>query len=398
MKYRVLVCDDDVQLAQEWVDAIRKVATSDYEILDAPSGDQVQRAASEVMKRSSAARTGLKRAPQRCLFDGIDVLIIDYDLLHIDEKKAQHTGEGLGRLTRMFADCAVIVVLNQYPGVHFDLRLRGHLESYADTNADADLIATPGFWCDPPWDGFRPWAWQTISQAVENQRAQVAFLQKSRDKPILDALGMRDEDVSRLSDSAFGFIAPNANDYSSLREITFRECTERILKARDEQALIEFDENAAIRLAAARIGKWLKREVLGPQDVLTDVPHLIQRFPFLMGDEVDTAQAWNRAIHDPVTLKKIFDKSYWFEPEFFLSSPAVWRQRVENDESFRKLRSEFDFTSAPDFVFAEDSSRFIERSAATEFRAGFHNPFDRRFLVRIGDLHYAPQRRLAFGS
>ena len=56
-----------------------------------------------------------------------------------------------------------------------------------------------------------------------------------------------------------------------------------------------------------------------------------------------------------------------------------------------------DFASVPPFVFAEDRSAFVHLSDAVEFRAGFHNAFDRRFIVPEEGIRYAPQRRLAFG-
>ena len=397
MSYSVLVYDDEPDLAQEWADVIKQVAPEEYHLLSTPSKREAQDAVRDILRRRTAVREGEQLTRDKCLFDDVDILIIDYDLLHIDESNAQYTGESIARLVRMFSNCGIVVVLNQFPGIHFDLSLRGHIASHADLNIDGDLLKIPGLWRSPPWDGFRPWAWQTLSKAVETQKARESLILNSLDRPIVEVLGMKLEDALRLSDSAFGFIAPEAENFSSLQKITFREFLSNKSGSRDSRALVERDPKSAVRFGAARIGKWLEREVLAPQDVLIDVPHLLQRFPFLLEERFTTIDEWNEAIHDVDRLKDIFDQSCWFEPENFLSKPAVWGQRLEADDNINRARSEFDFTSVPDFVFLEDRSVFTRFSDATEFRAGFHNSFDRRFVRPIDEYRYAPQRRFAFG-
>ena len=398
MTCQVLVCDDDPNLSEDWVEAIRGVVSTEYNVLAAPGKEDIRLAAHELLHRRSAVRERKARAAERCLFDGVDILIVDYDLLHIDENNAQYTGEGLGRLARMFSDCTVVVVLNQYPEAQFDLRLRGHLQSHADLNVDADLLATPGLWHAPPWEGFRPWSWQTLSRAVHTQREREKIIAQALDCSVSDTLGMQVEDASRLSDSAFGFLAPDAHDYGVLRDITFRTFLSEKSNDRDARAISQCDDRVAAKVAAARIGKWLEREVLGPQDALIDIPHLLQRFPFLLGDNVADLGAWNEAVHSVETIQEILDEKIWFEHDTFLSRPAVWGRRLKADAEIDRLRSDFDFTEVPSYVFAEDRSVFVEMSDAVEFRAGFHNAFDRRFLLPIKDVRYAPQRRLAFGS
>ena len=398
MTLRVLVCDDDPELGAGWVASITEVVPAEYQVLPLPGQGEIRKAAQELLHRRSAAREGSLRAKDECLFDDIDILLVDYDLLHVDEDNAQHTGEGLGRLARMFSNCGVVVVLNQFPGLHFDLSLRGHLGSHADVNIDGDLLACPGLWRDPPWEGFRPWVWQTLANAVATQRRRENIVREMFDQPIADVFGIQTEDAARLSDSAFGFVAPGAEDYRSFGAVTFQNFLSVTSGGRDARALHAFDAAAAVRFSAARIGKWLEREVLGPQDALIDVPHLLQRFPFLLGMNVVELDAWNGSIHDISGLKEQIDTTYWFQPEGFLSRPAVWGQRFQNDPEIARLRSEFDFGVVPNFVFAEDRSAFVEISEAKEFRAGFHNPFDRRFLCPVQGMRYAPQRRLAFGS
>ena len=398
MTYTVLVCDDDVDLAAGWIEDIQQVAPAEYEIGPAPTRDDVRDASKEILLRRGAARDGGPRERQECLFDGVDILLIDYDLIHIDDDNAQHTGESIARLVRAFSDCSVAVVLNQFPGIHFDLSLRGHIESHADLNIDVDLIATPGLWRSPPWEGFRPWYWQTLARAVDSQRAREAVVANAMATPILDSFRMQAEDASRLSDSAFAFVAPDAEDFPALQAKTFESFLSMTPDGRDAGSLLETNPAAAARFVAARLGKWLEREVLGPQDVLVDVPHLLQRYPFFMGEAIDDVDAWNKTIVDVDRLKEVIEPHYWFEPQNCLSKPAVWCQRLEMDENITGLRQSFDYSVVPGVVFSEDCSMFVDISEATEFRAGFHNSYDRRFVSRLEGIEYGPQRRFAFGA
>lgn len=398
MTCTVLVCDDEHGLAEHWVEAIRNVAGAEYTVRDAPDIDAVRESARELLHRRSEFRNGRMAEKQFCIFDDVDILVIDYDLLHVDEDNAQYTGEGLGRLARMFTECSVVVILNQYPQAQFDLRLRGNLESHADLNVDAELIGEPGLWQDPPWEGFRPWKWQTLFRAVVTQREREKVVEAELEHSILDTLGMGNEDVSRLSDSAFGFLSPNAESFGSLRDVTFRSFLENATDRRDAKVIWESNKDAAVRVVSARIGKWLEREVLGGQDLLIDIPHLLQRFPFVLGNKVQDLGVWNTAIHNEKILEGTFTKEAWFARSSILSRRAVWASKFQSDKEIRRRRSEFDFSEVPQFVFAEDLSEFVDLLQAREFRAGFHNAFDRRYIRQVDNIRYGPQRRLAFGS
>ena len=426
MTYSVLVLDDDPGLANDCVEDIKSVAPEEYIVRTEPNR-AVHEATREILRRRGAARKEYERIEknktmddgnhdterlslrrgthkttswkgEHCLFDKIDILIIDYDLMHIGDDNTEYTGESLARLARMFSNCSVVVVLNQFDQLDFDLSLRGHLASHADLNIDVKHLATPGLWQIPPWVGYRPWSWQTLSQAVETQRARESAMNKALDRPIVEMFGMQLDDVSRLSDSAFGFIAPNADDFANLEKQTLRSFLSTTADGLDSRSLVETDLSAAVRFGAARIGKWLEREVLGPQDVLLDVPHLLQRFPFLLGKDVANVRAWNEAMHRSDRLKNVIDDSYWFQPAECLSRPAVWCQRLEADENIKELRAQFDYSSAPDIAFMEDCSVFADIADGQEFRAGFHNAFDRRFVKRLDGVRYGPQRRFAFGK
>lgn len=398
MTCSVLICDDDPQVAADYLEQVQGIAPDDYSCQAAPSNEDVRSAVNELLRRQKSILAGDSYDAQRCLFDNRDILIIDYDLIHVDDDNARHTGESIGRLARIYSGCPVVVVFNQFVQFDFDLSLRGHVASHADLNLNVKLLSEPGLWTGPPWRGFRPWTWQRLSSAVVSQRRREAIFGSDLDRPIVDTLGMRDVDAMGLSDTAFGFLAPTAEDFERLGEMNFRSFISMTADVRDAKSLLSLDESAAIRLGAARIGKWLEREVLGPQDVLIDVPHLLQRFPFLLGSDVSDLDAWNDTIHRADRLESAIAEDHWFGPADCLSRPAVWCRRLEDDREIKERRAAFDYSKVPDFIFLEDGSAFDHFSRGTQFRAGFHNFFDRRFVKQFSGITYGPQRRFAFVS
>ena len=405
MSCRVVVCDDEPGVAEEWLREIGEVLPNGiYDLRPVPSNEHIKDAIQVLLRRRAALREKLARPDEKCLFDGADILVIDYDLLHVDDTNTRYTGEGVARLARVFSECGVIVVLNQYLEAQFDLGLRGHMESFADLNVEGDLIGRQGLWREGPWDDFRPWHWPLLSEAAEKFKKRVAFLTDPAhlNSPVVEVLKMDVADAGRLSDTAFGFLAPAATSFEVLSRTTFADFirgNSAAVDTRDGDALIDRDPAGCARIAASRVAKWLEREVLGPQDVLVDVPHLLQRCPFLLNGDVSDLASWNRAVlqaHEQV--KTLVPADAWFDAGDWLNQPALWWRRVEAAEAIRDSRAKFDFATAPEFVFLEDASSFGSLDQATEFRAGFHNSYDRRYIRVFDGIRYAPQRRLAFGG
>ena len=396
MKCRVLLCDDEPTVGRDWVEIVRGVAPpKHYVVRDAPEAGDVRDAIHEVFARQVA---GDSRERSDCLFDDVDILVLDYDLLNIDRVHARHTGESLARLVRIYSNVEVVVVVNQYVGAQFDLSLQGHPTSDADLNIDAGLLGVKGLWTDPPWDGFRPWHWQTLHRAVATQRARSKWIKGHFKKSIVSGLGMRSRDVDRLPDAAFGSLAANATNWTDLRKQTFGSFALGPGGAGGGEQVMERWRDGICRFLSSRIGKWLERYVLGPQDVLIDLPHLVQRYPFLLGDDVGDLEAWNAVVSDNGAGRFHLPDGSVFSVRGFLSRPAVWRLRLEADKRLQETRCAYDFSSVPSFVFLEDVSQFARLEEAKEFRAGYHNAFDRRFVKRISGISYAPQRRLAWAE
>jgi hypothetical protein len=405
MTCRVLICDDEPGGGAQWLAEIEKaVPDKTYDLQPVPSQTDIKAAIQVLLHRRADANHSKELSKERCRFDEADVLVIDYDLLHVDENNTRYTGEGVARLARAFSQCGVVVILNQYVEAQFDLGLRGHFESFADINVDGALIGTKGLWREDAGTGFKPWHWPVLHQAARKFRERAKFLSgpKRLSTGILEMLQMTRGDAERLSDTAFGLLAPTAESYEQIAKWTFAEFlrdNSAAIETRGTEALIEKDPEAGAQIAASRVAKWLEREVLGPQDVLVDIPHLIQRCPFLLEGDMSDLGTWNRAVHGGRdVLRKIIPDAAWFKADNWLSRPAVWWQRLGAHELFQEARAGFDYSKAPDFVFLEDASCFVPMEEAKEFRADFHNIYDRRYLKLFEGIRYAPQRRLAFGG
>lgn len=400
MTINVLICDDETDRGNDWREEVVSATDGlDVSISTNPTSDEIKEAIKVLLARRHEIN------PNRdgeCIFDAADVLIVDYDLIHIDEHNTRHTGESVARLARAWSKCGVIVVLNQYLDSQFDLGMRGHIESIADLNIDADLVGTAGLWRSGPCEGFRPFAWPTLLEAVERHRYLSDKLENQLAEPILPTLGFTATDARRLSDTAYGFLNPTATQIDALMHTTFVEFAKRnslITRHEDISTFVESHPKTISSIVVSRITKWLKREVIGPQDVVVDIPHLVDRFPFVLGNRVNDINAWNNAVYGGVGSLEDFVRTSKAEIlSQWLGRDVVWLARFEMDENVNTARSQFDFSTVPDLVFAEDTSKFILRESATEFRAAFHNTHDRRHVAKLPSVTYAPQRRFAFGS
>jgi hypothetical protein len=153
------------------------------------------------------------------------------------------------------------------------------------------------------------------------------------------------------------------------------------------------------RIAAARLSKWLEREVLPGQDVLTDAPHLVSRFPSLLKGDPSEQDSWNRTaafgtpdqlgIRDEVIEKLEYKQNYW------LSRAAWFWKDVTNVSRIPEVSEPWE-KRPPKFVFAEDASRFYPEKDCREFLASVESPFVRRFVRFYGknEVDYAPKVRI----
>jgi len=399
---RVRVCDDDEDMANGWVTAIRAVVPADFNVERMPDA---KLEVSKLLLRKLAAEKGENPLVQACAFDVIDVLVIDYDLLHLDDEGSRTTGEGVARLARTFSTCGAILVMNQFKGPQFDLGMRGHLDSFADVNVDADLVGRAAMWADlEPAEGqFDPTTWTPLPALLRATRNLSTILEANGlDGEIMRAIGLDEAALIKLSDTAYGFLSVEAETSDQLAALTAKTFLNRSL---DEKFIASLEKHAPKLLfafAAARLRKWLDRAVLRPMDVLVDTAHLIDRLPFMIDPErVDVADplSWSKAAADPAAILRwnVLKKYHNEQASEVLGKTVFDWYRLAEDEEVDKLQDDYLATDLPRFHLAEDTSRFVPRDAVMRYRADFHNFGDRRAVEKLGDVTYGPMRRVSFG-
>lgn len=385
---RIVVCDDDDSTRETFVNEINTAV-----------GEKVAETSSAADLK--AAINTILGGGGDTLFDDSDVAVIDNRL--IDEWTAPDdpkvSAEQLADMVRRESSVGAVVVVNQYREVDFDLRLDGRLESYADLNITDKCLGSAGLWTETTSDGFRPWAWPVVDRLVAQLSRRVQWLLDGRlGAPVLHALALNDERIARsLSRNALDFLHPS----KELSEVTFRDFVTGATRGTDAKNRASLDDQTVAKIAASRLGKWLEAAVLGPQDVLVDVPHLLERFPNLVNDPT-SIESWNSAISwsaPPTNFHTdVVAPHLWPLWELWLSRPAfVWSTIQEDNELRAELFRYFEKSAPLDVGFCEDISRFLPIDDTQEFVANFESAFDRRRIAveRSPNFAYGPANRLA---
>jgi hypothetical protein len=403
----IYVCDDKEALAKGWAEEIRRKAGNGVTVerIEDP-GNEFKK----LLRRIPRERRDIEREVESA-FDKADILVVDYDLLEVDADQARHTGEGFARTARLYSDCGLVIVMNQFVNeAAFDLSLTGHLHSFADLNIDDRQVGLSTLW-GAKRDGsvFAPWHWPDLESALVQRRALIGRIKDHLDHSLLEVIQFPVEMISRLSDRAFGFLFPlidglpgtfsQAENLKKLEALTVRQFLLSMNEHKEFERAIEANPTRAASAAAARIAKWYSRAVLAPQDLLVDVPHLLQRMPFLLRSDFGAfgqIKTWNDAIDaGPDALIGELRECEFAPSKEWTGRTSYWWPKVSNHPKVMELRSEFDLSTFPDVVFAEDASCFIDEKEAVAFRAGFFNQYDIRYIKLFKDVHYGPARRLA---
>ena len=356
-----------------------------------------------------------------------DIVIIDNNLAALDIKGARLTAEAVAGFVRAFTNARYVVSLNKNPDVDFDLRyLIGDYQTQADLALNTRHLSNPALWTGNPQDtedGFLPWYWPVLRNISEKRHEQIVFLKNHLKSPIIKTLDFPQRAVDYLSRHAVGTLTPDANAEdiglqapTPLSTVTFMDfflhsC--RSLPAyadRERLAHQASDGNESSRevvakIAAAEIDKWIRRDVLGPQNVLVDVPHLLMRMPFLLGDEVANLVRW----HDSLTIKEPpfgLDRDIYYEHisdtrfshDHLVKSPSFWWPKLKENEVLNDLFFESN-ENWPDVVFCEDVSQFRnfnprgEDTEPMEFAAEFEGAWSRRYASLLSCKIYSPKSR-----
>lgn len=381
----IYILDDDLQMAQGLQKQLSKVpaiAATDYRV-EAYSVDQFTNDLTQLEKRASGKKTS------DIGFDKAAVLVIDYDIAKLPHASLL-TGERVAYLVRCFSNCGLIIALNQFGPNSFDLTLNGHPESFADLNLGDSQLISRGLWSNQ-WNGFRPWHWPLVVEAYESFEKRIKKVTLS--DRIFDTLGFPPQVVRTLPSSAIAWIAPKTK-MTDIEGVTFQDFLDQSphgLKPKANRT------NANLqRMACARVSKWLERIVLPGQNILVDAPHLVARFPSLLGKK-PTVKVLNAICKLGVSANLELDpaiEAHRFKAKDWLSRPAWFWESVRGSEEIKEVREPWSKEELSHY-FCEDLSAFLPAEKCTEFVAAVPSPFTRRFVARTPDVEYTPALQFA---
>lgn len=386
---QILVYDDEPEISEQWSQNLEKIplVSDSFEVVSINNND-FKKEVKILNDRRMLSRKG-KIPDYNSLIDNASILILDYDLVAAHDDLSFLTGEIIAYMARCFSHCGLIIGINQYGRNDFDLTLRQHPESYCDLNLGGEQFTNIGLWSEKRM-GFRPWCWPELPSYLQTFNYRIQACLRHLEDPILETLGLNDPVI--LSKSIAQFIGTNPES-ASFKE--FATSSGRGLGPKDASV----DPQSLARIAVAGVSKWLEQVVLPGQDILIDAPHLVSRFPSLLGGEKENVKTWNQTARFveykdlPLDFKKL--ENYRFKKDFWLSRPAWFWQGITESEDIDEVlnpmkKEEFDF------LFCEDSSTFENRKICRVFKADVDSPYTRRFIhaEMFKDVNYTPKIRL----
>lgn len=413
MKTRILICDDREEGCENARLQLKRAGLAESSIRLLP-GDALRVALAALFEETGKLLQGEETESDGVSIPeelrGFDVVIFDNNLAELNFGGMRLTAEAIiGRL-RAFADNSYIVSLNKNPNVDFDLRhLFGDHHSIADLALNTSHLSRPRLWGGRD-DEFSPWYWPSLPSAASRRRKQIDFVRENLEETVWDTLGFPDnaEDYMSRRSRALGSRSPNGQ---SVKQVSFldvfransfidREAIESIVSLAALE--VPWAVEAVCRVASAEIDRWLRREILAPQDVLVDLPHLVARMPSLLGEAGESLSAWNNVVsaeNPPYGLQcETYERhlsNAEFRPAFWSASPCLWWPTLKTSAELQ--RQLFDCSVKwPDVVFCEDVSAFIERKSLTpiEIEAEIEGSWPRRYIVQRAGLNFSPRSRI----
>lgn len=421
---KILVCDDEPKRCEQISAAIREAGLPEPDKL--VDTEQSKKFSDELKKLFANVDNCIKN-PTTCKsvempkFDDAEIVILDNNLAHLDVAGARLTAESIAGYIRAFTKARYVISVNKNPDVDFDLRyLVGDYSTKADLTLNDKHLANRALWSGKPEDandGFLPWYWPNLSTVAQRRSKQIEFVRNHLNVPVVEAMEFPAEALSFLSLHAKGALCPDED--IPFEKVRFRDVfvsRDRSLPSKKErEAILEAgtQRNAALldiiaRIVAADIDLWFRRDVLGPQESLVDIPHLLSRFPFLLGNRAKDINEWNKCVGvDTVPYgldKKLYNDhlaGQEFKHRFWVPTSCFWWPKLKSDEKLNSYLFEAKESEWADVVFCEDRSVFVERApkngeqAPFIFAAEFEGSWRERYISRIQGIHYAPRSRLA---
>ena len=417
---KILVCDDIESRGATTLHAIKAATGHHVELL---AGKRLTEAIEGLLAHAGGVLES-PNAAEACADDGpstfrrpFDMAVLDNNLSELRISGARHTAESIAGYIRAFGKIPYLVSLNKNPHVDFDLRyLVGDYQTQADIALNDTHLSNPGLWtarARDAADGFLPWYWPALNDAPRRRQEQILFVVERLDRPILHSLGFPATASDYLSRHATGALSPHTEHVESVTFLAFFvEACRSLPNLPDRETLSaavsesEPLRHIVARVVAAELERWIRRDLLGPQDVLVDIPHLLARMPFLLGPHGGTIEYWNDAImvaEPPYGLWNDVYRGHLHEAEFaddiWTKGPCFWWRHLKANTELNSMFYHAK-TQWADAVFCEDSSRFVrasdgENPAAMEFAAEFEGSWNRRHIECLPQTRYAPKSRLA---
>ena len=408
---RILICDDKPSQCER----TKKAIDSRGEV-EGLAGTRLKDGLTALFGSVSGVLNGSATSGERLQgteFDGFDLVIVDNNLTGLELDGARLTAETIIGYLRAFTDSQYIVSLNKNLHVDFDLRyLFGDYQSLADVALNAEHLANGRLWEGNAGNGFAPWYWPSVADVVDRRGEQIDFLATNFKRPVWEALGFPPEAEDYLSLRAK---SPLSSTELDMREASFEVFfdSSRVLPPAEIKTLkelagkeVDFARRAILQISAYEVDRWLRRDVLGTQDVLIDLPHLVAQMPFLLGEHASDLGCWNEVVtsdEPPYGLDELLFEKHLrparFDHSMWVPGPCFWWPSLKSDDALteRFFAADGDW---PDAVFCEDVSRFVritgegDPDSPQEFEAEIEGSWTRRYIAYVGDYLYSPRSRV----
>lgn len=383
MTLNICVVDEDATLADSWATQIAN-NPGDFQVQALPIDRMVQ--CVDILElRQKQARESNGDMQGTCDLDSVDVLVIDHDLL----PSLTRRGASIAYLARCYSDCGFIIVLNQYER-RFNLKADYHIEAFADLHVDSTQIGNPGLW-SADVQGYRPWHWPVVPDAVQALKAFAIDIQDKLDAPLFTILGLASYS-HLLSGDVLEFIRPATNkqlpeqlqDKDSFTNITIDEFIDYSLGGIEGKDRVVNPVHRSL-VAAARLSRWLNLGVLPRQDILIDAPHLVWRIPSVLPGDRSDLESWNAIAAGSMTIDEADPLADSLQRHKFRGANMLWRSAwlwpgIVTDETIPEIIAPWDYDD-PTFLFCEDFSRFLPQSETLVYRIGIDSSFQSRRIV-----------------
>jgi len=339
-------------------------------------------------KRQRELRKGGQDYETPSDFDSASILVFDYDLIQSDPNIAW-TSENAAYLARCFSNCGIIIGVN-LPGIYeFDLTLREGPDSYADISIVSRQLDNVGLWTDRRTE-FRPWYWPQLLDYLASFGERVRDVRDHLDDPVLSSVGLQ-EMASALPRSVIEFVSGKDPSKTTFR--SFVSSSGHGLRPKDRNR----NPETISRIAAARIAKWLERQLLTGQNVVVDAPHLAMRFPSLLDGDNASRVALNRTTrfedYRDVGIRHSSIEGFRLKNSHWFSRPVWLWKRMTESEKIKEISEPWE-KERPKFRFCEDTSSFQDIRNCKEFVAEVDSPYDRRYVRVVKGIDYQPRVRL----